>query len=106
MLCYTFFSNIKGDFVVEAKVNNEKEQKRLRKKVRVLNDLFEGSALFGGLLGGFAAIAYFNSKCFNKVFKRYIPGENEEDSTKEATSEEAASIEAESAETNSTEEIE
>lgn len=57
MLCYTFFSNIKGDFVVEAKVNNEKEQKRLRKKVRVLNDLFEGSALFGGLLGGFAAIA-------------------------------------------------
>lgn len=43
--------------VVEVKVNNEKEQRRLKKKMRILNDIFEGSALFGGILGAFAVVA-------------------------------------------------
>ncbi len=39
------------------KQNNEKEQGKIRKKIRILNDIFEGSALFGGIVGGFAAVA-------------------------------------------------
>ena len=37
--------------------NNEKEQRKLKKKIRILNDIFEGTALFGGIVGGFAAVA-------------------------------------------------
>ena len=42
---------------MEIKVDNEKEQRRLRKKMRILNDIFEGTALFGGIMGGFVAVA-------------------------------------------------
>lgn len=42
------------------------------------------------LICGFAAIAYFNCKMFNRIFKHYIPDENEEDSSEEITSEENA----------------
>lgn len=44
--------------IVEVKgQNNEKEQGKIRKKIRILNDIFEGTALFGGIVGGFAAVA-------------------------------------------------
>lgn len=36
---------------------SEKEQRRLGRKVRILDDIFEGSIMFGGILSGFALIA-------------------------------------------------
>ena len=50
------------------------------------------------LICGFAAIAYFNCKMFNRIFKRYIPDENEEDSSAEIASEEDTIEETESEE--------
>lgn len=33
------------------------EQDKMKKKIKILDDIFEGSALFGGIIGGFLAIA-------------------------------------------------
>ena len=46
----------KGVCVVKEKTS-EKEQKRLGRKVKILDDIFDGCLMFGGVLGGFAAIA-------------------------------------------------
>ena len=56
MLCYTFYIISKGVRVVKEKKNNN-EQEKLKKKMRVLNDIFEGTALFGGIVTGFLVIA-------------------------------------------------
>lgn len=36
---------------------NDKEQKKLMRKARILNDIYEGCMMFGGLAGGFALSA-------------------------------------------------